>query len=247
MPAYLEAIEGPAKGRKIELKSGEGVTVGSLAPAEVALSEDQTMASPHFYVGVTNGSLCLRDLSRGQGTLLNGQPVEAATLKSGDLVKAGLTTFSAGAPPPSPYPAILRVGGWGFGSVPQGWEAQEGMGLRLAGNPSFCATMTAVEEPLSPELPLEQYIENQIRLAQAQVPGIEAVSPSKARLQGAEEALALSVTSPAPGGGRVVQRQLYALAAGVVGVLTVTFLDSQEQTLRDALAEALQGLSFHHS
>ena len=247
MPAYLEAVDGPAKGRRIELKSGAGLTVGSSAPADVAFPEDEAMASPHFYAAVTNGSLCLRDLGSGRATLLNGKPVEAAVLKSGDQVKIGLTTFAAVEPPPSPYPAILRVGGWGFASIPQSWEAQEGMGLRLAGNPPFLATMTVVEEPLPADTSLAQYVANQVRMAKSQVPGLEASPPREARLQGAEQALALSMTSPAPGGGRIVQRQLYVLAAGVVGVFTITMLDSQEQALRDSVAETLQGLSFYQA
>ena len=205
------------------------------------------MASPHFYAAVVNGSLCLRDLGSGRATFVNGEPVEAAVLKSGDQVKAGLTTFASGEPPPSPYPAILRVGGWGFASIPEGWEGQAGMGLRLAGNPAFLATMTAVEEPLPADTALAQYVENQVRMAESQVAGLEARRPVEAGLQGAEQALALSMTSPAPGGGRIVQRQLYVLAAGVVGVFTVTMLDSQEQALRASVAETLPGLSFYQA
>lgn len=247
MPAYLEAVDGPAKGRRIELRSGAGVTVGKSAPAEVAFPEDEAMASPHFYAAVVNGALCLRDLGSGRATLVNGEPVEAAVLKSGDQVKAGLTTFGCGEPAASPYPAILRVGGWGFASIPEGWEGQEGMGLRLAGNVPFLATMSAVEEPLPADTTLAQYVENQVQMAESQVPGLEPRHPTEARLRGAEQALALTVASPAPGGGRIVQRQLYVLAAGVVGVFTVTMLDSQEQALRSSVAETLQGISFYQA
>jgi hypothetical protein len=242
--AFLEVTEGTSKGRKIELKVGQAVTVGR-SSAIAAFPEDSHMSDLHLVIAFSNGSVKLKNLSKTNGTLVNGELVDTSLLKEGDRVQAGSTFFTVVMPPASPYPAQFRAGGWGFEMVPAGWDAVEGFGLRLAGQPRFKASVSAVEEPLPEGQTFAAYVETQVTLARGRFPKIEVQGPSPVEVRGASEARAITILTPAPDGERIMQRQLYALAAGVAGVFTATFLESQVSEVRNAIAEILRGVSYH--
>jgi hypothetical protein len=245
MPAFLEIVDGPAKGKKVELKPGQTVTIGR-SKAMVPIPEDEFMSSLHFYVGLSAGTMRLQNLSQSNGTLVNGQPADAVVLKSGDQIRAGSSTFSVFAPQPNPHPAQMRIGGWGFEHIPEGWQRMEGTGLRLAEpKEKFIATMSAVEEPLPQGKSLDEYVEAQMALVRQQIAGAEIKGPASAQIRGAEKALALSVRS-SRNGVNVVQRQVYASCAGIAGVFTVTLSAEQDGRLRNDASRVVQGLSFFH-
>src|SRR5215469_2028408 len=108
MPPYLEIIAGPAKGRKLEIPVGKVVTVGRTDRSTVSFVEDQWMSGLHFAIALRNGTLHLSNLSKTNGTELNGQRAESAALKAGDKIKAGQTVFSVVGPAAGPFPAQFR-------------------------------------------------------------------------------------------------------------------------------------------
>ena len=243
MPAFFEGLDGPAKGRRIELKPGQGITVGR-GEATFTVPEDQSMSPLHFHVGQQAGSLRLQNLSTAHPTQVNGAAVETAILQPGDKIQAGQTVFLVHGPAPSPFPAQVRLGGWGFEFVPAGWDTVEGAGFRLSSDLSFGATMTAVEEPLPAGQTLAEYMQTQLSLMRSQIPGVTAQDPAETKIRGAEQAVRLVVITPGPNGLQVISRQIYALSGGTVGIFTATLLDRQQSALQDPLSRTEQGLSY---
>ena len=107
--------------------------------------------------------------------------------------------------------------------------------------------MSAVEELLPKNQTLRQYVDLQMQLGRKHIAGSEFKGPVEAKVNGASEALALSMTAPVQEKGRALQNQLYALHNGVVGIFTATALDMQEQVLRQAMKTILSGFSFHQT
>ena len=247
MPAHFEIVEGPAKGRKIDVPIGKAVTIGRTNRSIVSFAEDEWMSGLHFAVALRNGTLYLSNLSKTNGTELNGERTESAALKPGDLVKAGQTVFSVVAPPPAPFPAEFRIGGWAFEHAPEGWEFIEGVGFKHPVQEPFRANMSAVEEALPHGHTLSTYVELQMQLGREHIPGAEFKGPVEAKVRGADEALALSLIAPVQDKGQALQNQIYALHSNVVGVFTATALESQAQLLRGAMKSILQGVSFHQT
>ena len=198
MPWTIETSVAPL--RKIALQPGQSLTLGRSDQADVAFPEDPQMSAVHLTIGVTGGSARLQNLSKPNGTEINGRPCETAVLQAGDQIKAGQTTVIVRGPEPSPFPAQVRLGGWGFEFVPAGWDAVEGAGFRLSSDPSFGATMTAVEEPLPAGQTLAGYMQTQLSLMRSQIPGVTAQDPAETKIRGAEQAVRLVVITPGPNG-----------------------------------------------
>jgi pSer/pThr/pTyr-binding forkhead associated (FHA) protein len=247
MPLHLEAIDGPAKGRKLEVPIGRAITVGRTDRAMVKVAEDECMSGLHFALSSKNGSLYLSNLSKSNGTTVNDQSVESGVLQPGDKVKAGQTLFAVVGPSESPYPAKIRIGGWGFAQLPENWRAAEGIGFLHSDEQPFRANMLAVEELLPKDYTLAAYVDLQIQLGQDKIAGAEFKGPIEAKITGASEAFALSMTALVPEKGQAIQQQIYALHRGVVGVFTATALDTQTSMLRRAMKTILGGLSFHQT
>src|SRR5580704_14544852 len=125
----LEVIEGPEMGRRVKLREGDTISFGRTANAMTIFPEDPGMSALHFVLGLGSGALRMQNLSQTNGTAVNGARVESAELKSGDTIRAGNTVFTIIGPPENPYPAQVRVGGWGFNIVPEGWKPMESVGL----------------------------------------------------------------------------------------------------------------------
>ena len=247
MPSHLEAIDGPAKGRKLEVPIGKAVTVGRTDRAMLKVAEDEWMSGLHFALSLKNGSLYLSNLSKSNGTTVNDQKIESGPLKPGDKVKAGQTVFSVIGPGENPCPAQVRIGGWGFAQIPEGWSLVEGVGFRHCDEQPFRANMSAVEELLPNNHTLSQYVDLQIQMGKKHIPGAEFKGPVETKVKGASEALALSMTAPVPEKGQAIQNQLYAVHNGVAGVFTATALETQAPILRQAMKTILGGLSFHQT
>jgi hypothetical protein len=231
MPPNLDVIDGPAKGQRIEVKVGETLTVGRSDAAMITIG-DPEMAPVHFHIGVVNGRLALHTLPDSAVTLVNGSPVHSAILGDGDRVQAGATSLIVVAPGRTGYPAKVWIGGWGFASVPAGWNELGGIGFQLTTEKQFKPTITAFEERLPEGQTLLEYVGAQTDLVTSQIPNVSIEAPMTIHVVGAEEAFALELTIPTPD-GRVVQRQAYALAAGIVAVLTATTLEDQIKSFEE--------------
>jgi hypothetical protein len=247
MPPHLQIVEGPAKGRKLEIPVGRAVTVGRTNRSMASFAEDEWMSGLHFAVGSRNGTLHLSNLSKTNGTEVNGERVDSAALKPGDAIKAGQTVFSVIGPPPSMFPAQFRVGGWGFEHQPDGWHFFEGVGFKHRIEEPFRPNMSAVEEALPQGHTLPTYVELQIQLGRQHIPDAEFKGPVETKVRGADQALALTLRAPVPDKGPALQNQIYALHNDIVGVFTATALENQAQLLRDAMKVILKDVSFHQT
>jgi len=247
MPLHLEIIEGPARGRKLDVPIGKAITIGRTNRSIVSIAEDEWLSGLHFAVALRNGTLYLSNLSKTNGTELNGERTESAALKPGDKVKAGQTVFCVTAPLAGPFPAQFRIGGWAFEHLPDGWQFVEGVGFKHPVQEPFRPNMSAVEEALPQGHTLNTYVDLQAQLGRQHIPGAEFKGPVEVKVRGAGEALALSLTAPVQDKGPAMQNQIYARHNNVVGVFTATALESQAQLLRDAMKTILKGMSFHQT
>ncbi len=236
----LEIMEGPEKGRREKLREGETVSLGRTEIAMRRFAQDPGMSALHLVLSMSAGTLRMQNHSQTNGTLVNGERVETAVLQSGDTIGAGGTVFRVIGPPPSPYPAQVRVGGWGFNVVPEGWSAMEGVGLVREDGAEFRASATGAEDALPEGKSLREYLDVQVTAAMSQLKEPEIREPSEARMEGAEEALLLTLSSETQDGLRVTQRQIYARSGEVVGILTLSGLAAANQDF----IEIVRGASF---
>jgi signal transduction histidine kinase len=92
----LIVIRGVDEGKQFELRGGP-VTVGRHSANAVSLHDTQ-VSRRHLEIRPSPTGHELLDLGSGNGTLLNGQPVRSAPLRSGDTIALGQTVmmFTAG-------------------------------------------------------------------------------------------------------------------------------------------------------
>ncbi len=243
MPVHLEITDGPSKGQKIPLVVGKTISVGrSGAKAMVSLPEDSHLSGIHFSAGLRNGNVLLCNLSKVNPTELNGEKVNSAVLKAGDSFKAGMNTFSVMGGQNS-HEAKFRVGGWGFQVIPDDWKPEDGTGLRHSNGEPFRANILAIEEQLPKDFDLAKYVSLQISLGEKHLKGARFGAPKPTKVKGADDAMALAIHAQAEK-GPAIQFQIYAVHAGIVGVITATALESQTQLLRNAFNQVLPGLTF---
>ena len=93
MVVILEAVAGPITGRKIEVRAGSILRIGRTPKADYAVGEDSYLSSQHFAIECDGVRGRVRDLGSSNGTFLNGDKVAEETLKEGDSVMAGGSTF----------------------------------------------------------------------------------------------------------------------------------------------------------
>jgi len=239
----LVLIEGSGGKERIEVEAGQSVTVGRTAQADIVFGQDAYMSALHFRIRNENGTLLLENLSRTNGTLVNGRRVESVVLVDGDRITAGRTVFLV-TESARDSTCALRLGSWRLGKIPDGWEVVEGVGVCLAQKAPFRASMIAVEEPLPEGTDLAGYVEVQRNLIRTQLKNAQMSDCRPVPLQGVEQAVLMDVYTPAPEGGRICQRQLYTLSKGVVGVFTITLADHQMEQLREAQSIVMSNLSF---
>lgn len=96
MPRLI-VIRGVDEGKQFDLSAGT-VTIGRHSSNTIALHDTQ-VSRRHLELRTTDtGGFQLIDLGSGNGTLLNGQPVQQASLRSGDTITIGQSVlmFTAG-------------------------------------------------------------------------------------------------------------------------------------------------------
>ncbi len=93
MYAVLEIASGPNRGQTFEVRPGRTLKVGRHDQANLVLRDDAMMSNVHFTLEC-DGQVCrIRDLNSRFGTQVNHVRVTEATLRDGDRVAAGSTTF----------------------------------------------------------------------------------------------------------------------------------------------------------
>lgn len=93
MRVILSVESPPAKGTKVWLISGQTARVGRTARADYAIA-DERMSGVHFALHCDASACRLRDLDSTNGTFVNGERVTEVSLRDGDTIYAGQTTFS---------------------------------------------------------------------------------------------------------------------------------------------------------
>jgi hypothetical protein len=92
--AIVEVRWGPSGGRKWIIEPGERLRIGRTHRADLVLSHDTKLSSVHCELFWNLGHLHVRDLKSKDGTLLGGEPVEAATVPHGAWIRVGATDLS---------------------------------------------------------------------------------------------------------------------------------------------------------
>ena len=151
-------------------------------------------------------------------------------------------------PPPSrsSQPPVLAIGSWAFTRIPEGWQIQEGLGIRLEVKDEkvFPSNIGAMEEPLGPGFTLPQYVEAQTKMFREYLrgPKIDAALPPK--IPGATETIALEVRYSTKDGQSIYYHRVYARSASAIGVLTLTTLEKDLSSVHSAYDAFLTGASF---
>ena len=241
----LQVSEGLEVGRRIAPKEGAIVTIGRTPNAMEVFSGDPKMSPLHFAIKLRAGGLHVTNLVDGAKTFVNGAQVQSGALKDGDLVTAGVTIFRVIAPAQNPYPAKLRIGGWGLNFIPEGWTVLDGVGLLLETKSGFQPNVVALEDAMPERGTLVDYVKAQIDAAQLHLRNVEFEEVQSTCIDGAEETAMLFGRNGAPTGEFISQRQIYALSGATIGVLTISATLSQAATLSSILDDISTGATFH--
>lgn len=83
--------------------SGQCFVVGrSRQFSDMAIATDNFLSSRHFQITVEHGRCTVTNVSETNGTWLNGNKVQTALLRDGDIITAGQTQFIIGVDSPEP-------------------------------------------------------------------------------------------------------------------------------------------------
>jgi pSer/pThr/pTyr-binding forkhead associated (FHA) protein len=93
MRVVLEVVSGPEAGRAVSVPAGPPLRVGRREDLELALTRDPALSRLHFALEFDGRTCRLRDLGSRYGTMLNGRRAAEASLRDGDQIEAGNTTF----------------------------------------------------------------------------------------------------------------------------------------------------------
>ncbi len=90
--ASLTVVQGPDLGRTFALAAGIAV-IGRHSANAVSLT-DPRASRRHGQLVISEANAVLSDLESGNGTLVNGEPIRTASLKTGDRVQVGDTVLA---------------------------------------------------------------------------------------------------------------------------------------------------------
>jgi DNA-binding NtrC family response regulator len=135
--ARLIARHGPLAGLEVVLPE-ENAVMGRGSSCAVVL-DDGSVSREHCVIEELAGGLMVRDLGSKNGTSLNGIPVDAAPLASGDLLRIGRSTFEVQWDT-GPAPVAMPAAGDGTGApehatVTLAWRADDGAAETTAQQP----------------------------------------------------------------------------------------------------------------
>ena len=86
----LVILDGPERGRTIELQEGSESVIGRSSECDVTLA-DAEASRKHCQVAYADGRLSITDLDSSNGTFVNGRRATKAPLEAGDVVAVGDT------------------------------------------------------------------------------------------------------------------------------------------------------------
>ena len=95
MKVTLSVKAGPGVGQRIGLQSGQVARFGRTEWADFSFGQDDEMADLHFSLSCENTGCQLKSLQDEKPTLVNDEVVTEASIRAGDLIRAGQTLFEA--------------------------------------------------------------------------------------------------------------------------------------------------------
>jgi serine/threonine-protein kinase len=93
MQVDLKVLAGPYKGRVFNFTQPDTFLIGRTEDSHLCLPEDKFFSRHHCMLEIAPPRCFLRDLGSTNGTFVNGQRVEEASLKSGDQIQGGATVL----------------------------------------------------------------------------------------------------------------------------------------------------------
>ena len=73
---------------------GQSVKIGRSLQSDIAFPNDPYMSRTHFSLDWNGGACWINDLDSHHGTFVNGERVQKALLRDGDIVRAGVTVLA---------------------------------------------------------------------------------------------------------------------------------------------------------
>jgi serine/threonine protein kinase len=102
----LHVTEGPQSGERFEFTDHQTCIIGRSPEAQIRLSENRRFSRFHCRLEVKPPSAIVVDLRSTNGTRVNGQRVETASLHDGDIVTVGDTAFTVSIAIPKEAPQL---------------------------------------------------------------------------------------------------------------------------------------------
>ena len=125
MQVVLEILTGALAGNKLRLEPGRSLRLGRTSRADVAFPDDRQMSGVHFVVECGENECRIRDLKSRNGTLVNGERIDAALLRDGDQIAAGETQFALHIESETAAPGPDIAKGAAVGTLPEGSTPEE--------------------------------------------------------------------------------------------------------------------------
>ncbi|MBI1358637.1 MAG: FHA domain-containing protein [Acidobacteria bacterium] len=221
-------VDIPSRGRRITVASPQRISFGRNERARVTIPEDTFLSGIHFVLAWDGGACKLENLGRN-GTLVNGQLMDAGELRDGDRLRAGDTEFLVGLGRPSGEASgELIVGGWSLAQIPPGWELLEGAGLRrLGAEPRDNIVFS--EDDLPDHLTLAQYVESQRHGAAGHYEQDVVFEPwdVQARME-VDESTSILFRPPLKIAVKALQQQTYVRVGERIGIVTITSFNREK-------------------
>jgi hypothetical protein len=129
-------------------------------------------------------------------------------------------------------------------AVPAEWEVVPNCGLRRTGENIFPSTVVVTEEVLPDGMTLERYVANSIEIMQRLLPEPNIKGPDAFAFPEVEAAQRLEIAYKSSDDRSVIQRQIYTLAAGIVGIVTFTTVAEESSNVSGAFRMIGGGLRF---
>jgi serine/threonine-protein kinase len=110
MRVILDVVQGPRKGRSYVFDGHDTFIVGRSRLVHCAMPEDSALSRDHFLIEIKPPRCELRDLGSTNGTFVNDEKVDRASLSSGDRIAAGQSIFLVrleGGPPAVASPSVI--------------------------------------------------------------------------------------------------------------------------------------------
>ncbi|MDB5351548.1 MAG: serine/threonine protein kinase [Planctomycetota bacterium] len=93
MNVVLRVTAGPHEGKSYVFERHATFVVGRSALVQFPVPDDKFLSRDHFLIEFNPPACYLKDMGSTNGTKLNGQKVDGARLKDGDLIEAGKSAF----------------------------------------------------------------------------------------------------------------------------------------------------------